>query len=113
MKLAIPTNDRLTLSHDFGQAKGFLILTLELGEIIREEMRWNKLSDILCSADGFLTPIGDCQAVMVNDIGRTFERLVIAQNKEIIRTRESIITNAYVHYLEHTLREKANTCCCP
>lgn len=113
MKIAIPTNDGLTLSADFGQAKGFLILTSELGEITGEELKWNRLSDTLCSSDGFLTPILDCDAVIVREIGPTNKRLVEEQNIEIIRTSESIITNAWVHYLENTLRKEANTCCCP
>jgi predicted Fe-Mo cluster-binding NifX family protein len=113
MKIAIPTNDGLTLSPDFGQAKGFLILTLGLGEIIQEEMRWNKLSDMLCSSGGFLEPVSDCQVIMVNNIGPTFKELLSGQKKEIIHTRESIITNAYVHYLENTLSKETNTCCCP
>ena len=113
MKIAIPTNDGLTISPDFGQAKGFLVLTLELGEIVKEEMRWNMLSDMLCSSDGLLHPINDCQVALVNDIGPALTRLVTGQKTEIIRTQESIITNAYVHYLENTLRKEANTCCCP
>jgi hypothetical protein len=113
MKIAIPTNDGLTISPDFGQAKGYLVLTLQLGEIVEEEMRWNRLSDILCSDDGLLHPINDCQVALVNDIGPAFARLVTGQKTEIIRTGETIITNAYVHYLENILRKEANTCCCP
>ncbi|MDP1623533.1 MAG: hypothetical protein Q8M08_14470 [Bacteroidales bacterium] len=113
MKMAIPTNDGLTISSDFGQARGFLVLTIELGEIIQEEMRWNKLSDILCSPDGLLYPITDCQVVMVNNIKSGLEKLVSGQKTEIVHTRESIITNAYIQYLNNTLRKGANTCCCP
>jgi predicted Fe-Mo cluster-binding NifX family protein len=113
MKIAIPTNDGLTISPDFGQAKGFLILTSELGVISSEELRWNKLSDILCSEDGYLSPITDCQVVMVNKIGPTFSGLITGQKKEIVSTDDSIITNAYIHYLENTLQKEANTCCCP
>jgi predicted Fe-Mo cluster-binding NifX family protein len=113
MKIAIPTSDGLTLSANFGQAKGFLILTLELGEIVKEEMRWNKLSDILCSPDGILNPITDCQAVMANHVGNTVEGLLTGRNIDIFHTTESIITNAYVHFLESKVRKEANTCCCP
>jgi len=113
MKIAIPTNDGLTLSPEFGQAKGFLVLTLELGTLINEEIRWNLLSDLLCSSDGILNPIADCQVVLVNNIGPLFSKLVSAQKKEIVRTEESIITNAYNHYLNTTLYNETNTCCCP
>ena len=113
MKIAIPTNDGLTVSSEFGHAKGFLVMSLELGEIIQEEMRWNKLSDIICSSDGIFSIISDCQAVMVENMGPSFLKIAARHNKEIIRTHEPIITNAYIHYLENTLRKETNTCCCP
>ncbi len=113
MKIAIPTNDGLTLSSTFGQARGFLILSVELGEIIQEEMRWNKLSDILCSPDGLLDPIKDCEVIMTKNVGPSMTKHIAAQNKEIILTGETFITNAYVHFLENRYRQEANTCCCP
>lgn len=42
-KIAIPTNDGKTISRHFGQASAFLILTLDNGEIIEQELR--ELSD--------------------------------------------------------------------
>ena len=109
MKIAIPTNDGLTITPDFGKAKGFLILTVELGEITREEMRWNSLNP----SDEFLAPINDCGAFIVNDIDPVFHGILSARQKEVIRTRELFITNAYVHFLENRLHKEANTCCCP
>jgi predicted Fe-Mo cluster-binding NifX family protein len=113
MKIAVPTNDGLNLTPDFGQARGFLILNVELGEITGEEMRWNKLSDIICSSDGLLQPIRDCQVVMVNGIGANCSALLSGKKIEVFHTKESIITNAYVHYLHSNLQREANTCCCP
>jgi predicted Fe-Mo cluster-binding NifX family protein len=113
MKIAIPTNDGLSLCNDFGQAKGFLVLTVQLGEITREELRWNKLSDILCSPDGLLVNCHDCDAVMANRIGAGLSNLLAQKHTEIIKTTEEIITNAYIHYLDDSSRKEVNTCCCP
>ncbi|MCX6305211.1 MAG: hypothetical protein NT040_09590 [Bacteroidetes bacterium] len=113
MKIAIPSNDGLMLCHDFGHSRGFLVLTVELGEIIREEMRWNKLSDILCSDDGLLAPIHDCQIVLADAIGNSSKALLAGKNIAVTHTSESIITNAFLQYKENTLRREANTCCCP
>lgn len=113
MKIAFPTNDGLSFCSDFSQSKAFLILTCELGEITGEEMRWNKTNDVIFNSDLFLTPINDCQVVMANDIGPLFTGLLRGKKKDIVLTQESIITNAYVHYLENSLRKEANTCCCP
>jgi len=113
MKLAIPTNDGLTINPDFARAKGFLILTIELGSISKEEILWSTNNDNFRSAEGFPAAINDCQVVMVNDIGPIVNGLLHVQKKEVIRTSESIITNAYVQFMENTLLKKADTCCCP
>jgi hypothetical protein len=113
MKIAIPTNDGLSVSPNFKQARGFLILTLELGEIIREDLKWKTNKDIPGIDGGHLNPINDCQAVMVHDNDPAFFGVSTDIGKEIIRTRESIITNACMHFLENTFRNEANTCCCP
>ncbi len=39
IKIAIPTDDGITISRHFGQAKAFLIVTLEEGEITGQELR--------------------------------------------------------------------------
>ena len=113
MKIAIPTNDGLMICPGFGESKGFLVLTIELGEIIREEIRWHPQNDLLASS-GILFPlIGDCQIVMVNSLGPVSKELLSEHKIEIFQTRESIITNAYVHYQDEILTKEANTCCCP
>ena len=38
-KIAIPTNNGKTISAHFGQARAFLIITLDNGEIIEQELR--------------------------------------------------------------------------
>ena len=113
MKLAIPSDDGLAINPSLEKAKGFLILSIELGEIVTEQMRWNKLSDIICSSDGLLHPIRDCQYVLVNRVGPACQSLIMAHGIEILRTSESIITNAYIHIQEKILSREANTCCCP
>lgn len=39
IKIAIPTNDGKTISRHFGQAKAFLVVTLDNGEITDQELR--------------------------------------------------------------------------
>ena len=113
MKIAIPTNDGLTIYPDFGNARGFLVLTVELGEIANEEMRFNPFTTKYFSAPENLNSIHDCQSVILNNIGAGFHGLLHDLNKEIIRTKDTIITNACIHYLENNLRKESQTCCCP
>ncbi len=39
VKIAIPTNDGVTISRHFGQARAFLVITLDQGEIVDQELR--------------------------------------------------------------------------
>ncbi len=39
IKIAIPTDDGVTISRHFGQARAFLVVTMEEGEIIDQELR--------------------------------------------------------------------------
>lgn len=109
MKVAIPTNDGLTISQEFTQAQGFLVLTMELGRITSEELRWNSPAD----TPEFPSTVADCDTVLACNIGPATMQLMAERHKEIELTRDPIITNACIHYLEHTLRHASDTCCCP
>jgi predicted Fe-Mo cluster-binding NifX family protein len=113
MKIAVPTNDGLRMCPDFGQAGGYLVVNLELGEITQEEIRWNNLSDASLPSGGSIGSITDCQAVMADRITPEIVKSLSERHMEIISTHDPIITNAFVHYLEGDYRREANTCCCP
>jgi predicted Fe-Mo cluster-binding NifX family protein len=112
MKFAIPTNDGISVAYDFESAKGCLIITLVLGDIVHEDIRWK--SDVegaelnrLCSA------VSDCSLLLARSISTSSIKALQDKNITVIKTTDEIITNAIVHYMEHEYREAANTCCCP
>jgi len=113
MKLAIPTDDGLTLSDDIGSARGFLIINVQLGEIVHEELRWVKPLDNLRPPERFPDTLRDCQAVMVCNSGNSPSGVQKDTDLAVILTGETIITNAYIQFLNNSYREEANTCCCP
>lgn len=113
MKTAIPAYDGLTFTPGTGQASGFPVPALELGEVTQEERNWNKPGETFGFADGVVNPINDFRSVPMNNISSELMKMVAGQNKGIIRSGESIITNAYVHYPVNNLRKEANTCCHP
>jgi predicted Fe-Mo cluster-binding NifX family protein len=113
MKIAIPTDDGLTLSKQFSPALAYLVLTVELGEIVHQEMRRNKIVDPTISEFSTFNTIRDCGVVMVKSIGQGPEEILRSQQKEIITTGETIVTSAVMHYLGSSLRKEANSCCCP
>ena len=113
MKIAIPTNDGLNIEPVFEAARGILVITFELGEIVQEEMRWNKLQDMLTSGEGFFCTCRDCDDILVNSISDRFESVLTAKGKIVQHTKETIITRALVQYMQEQLRREPDYCCCP
>lgn len=113
MKTAIPTNDGIMVASSFELAKGFLVLTIELGQVVKEELIWNKAGYITESPDSYLNPINDCSTVLVETISDTLKMVLNRKGVTLIQSSDSIITNAILHYLENEVRKAADYCCCP
>jgi len=113
MKIAIPTQDGLHLTIDFGKADTFLIVTIQSGEVMDEELRKNRLNTYMEKKKGPLVLISDCTVVLVHKMDTVFCKLLQENHIEYIKTDENLITNAILRYLEHEYRKEANTCCCP
>jgi predicted Fe-Mo cluster-binding NifX family protein len=112
MKIAISTNDGLMTAPNFETSDGFLILTLIGGEIVKEEIR-RKNKPALDDFDQVFSQLSDCSSVIVREISESSQQIFMDKSTPVIRTKEEIITNVIVHYLEHEYREASNTCCCP
>jgi len=113
MKIAIPTVDGIRVARKFEHAKGFLVLTVITGEIQDEELRWNSQNDVPSSDDNLLDTVSDCSLVIVNEGSQGFLELLESKLIPFIHTREDIITNIIIHYLENECRKESNTLCCP
>jgi predicted Fe-Mo cluster-binding NifX family protein len=46
MKIAIPTDDGFTINQQLTPTKGFLVFTIQFGEVVEQEMRWNLNNEI-------------------------------------------------------------------
>ena len=112
MKIAIPTDDGINVAPDFDSAKGCLIITLTLNEIVQEDLRW-KTDNIGVSSDQLCSAISDCSILIIRRMNQTSKLTFLEKTVTIVQTTEKIITNAIVHYLEHEFLEASNTCCCP
>ncbi len=113
MKIAIPTEDGLTISQNFATAKEYLVSTIKLGEIVFQEVRLNPPGEIRASLERNYHGIEDCEKVIVREIDP--KEMVYLKNheKEIIKTREANITAALIKFLDFSAHEETNTCCCP
>jgi hypothetical protein len=109
MKIAVPTDDGIHITEE-SSARGFHVFTVELGEIADEEVRWvGKPSDPL-SAD-LHDMISDCSVLLVKNTEHK-----PSPRRDEIKTSVvtgSGITGIILDYLASTVRQEANTCCCP
>jgi predicted Fe-Mo cluster-binding NifX family protein len=113
MKAAIPTNDGIMMANYFEQAKGFLIFNIELGKVVKEELIWNKAGYVADSPDGFLAPVKECSAVFADSITDSLKTFLNNKGIDLIQSKDSIITNVIIHYLENEVGKAADYCCCP
>ena len=113
MKIAVPTQDGLRITTDFGLADSFLVVTIQAEEIVAEELRRNTLNTYFQKGKGPLALINDCSVVMVNKVDMAFCELIRDNHMECLQTEETLVTNAILHYLDHDYRKESNTCCSP
>ena len=99
IKIALPTDDGLTIRQQSICAKGFFVATIKSGIIVHQELRSNLLSEILTSEDGLFYNLVDCDLVIVRGIGTRDCEYLKTNNKEIVRTHEPMITKALKNYL--------------
>jgi predicted Fe-Mo cluster-binding NifX family protein len=112
MKIAISTNNGIRMAPAFETSRGFMVLTLKLGEIVEEEMRPFRNPGNEVSGD-LISQVSDCSTVIVRNITENSMQFLCENKIAVHRTKEEIITNVIVHYLEHQYREASNTCTCP
>ncbi len=113
MKIAFPTDDGITLSVDVNKSKGFLVLTVEGGEIQDEELRWINRGDIPATGKTMLNNLIDCSLIIVHVLSHGLPEYFKLQQIEVASTKEVIITKCIMEYLNTTLLRESNTCCSP
>ncbi|MEI8005268.1 MAG: NifB/NifX family molybdenum-iron cluster-binding protein [Bacteroidota bacterium] len=112
MKAAIPTNDGLMMASSFEEARGFLVLNIELGKVIKEEMIGSNAGRSSTAGNVF-DLLNDCTAVLTGNITDASKTILENRNISVIASQDSIITNVIMNYLGHEVGKVADTCCCP
>ena len=113
MKAAVPTNDGLMIASSFEEAKGFLILNIEMGKVTGEELVWNQVAYDKKAPQVYLSALKDCSAVLSLPVNGDLKTTMLSQGISMISSNERIIHNAIVNYLEHEVSRAADYCCCP
>lgn len=106
MKIAIPTDDGITISQHFGQAVYFKVLSLENNQVVSVEIR-KKATHIHGTppADGMhpgammIESISDCQVIISGGMGSPVYNRAIAAGLKVILTRQPDIDMAVRDFL--------------
>ncbi|MCX6245629.1 MAG: hypothetical protein NTU98_13125 [Bacteroidetes bacterium] len=104
MKIAIPTDDGSIVKSRFCRSRGFVVATVEKGEIVHSEMRWNLLSEMMTSTAGSSYNLHDCNVLLVNGSRIGYDYIQKAGKIMVIRTTAITVTAAFKDYL-NTLKK--------
>jgi hypothetical protein len=113
MKIAIPTEDGFTIHQEMSPVKGFLISTIQFGEIVQQDMRWILPHEFTASGQGYYKALEDCDKVIVREIEYEQSNYLQLHKMEVVPTTETIITKVLMQYLQDIMHKESNTCCCP
>jgi len=113
MKIAIPTDDGFTINLQSTPARGFLVTTIQFGEVVDQEMRWNLNSDIPAKEKESYHDLVDCDKVIARDIDINLTNFLQCHKINVIKTEEIIVTKILMQYLQTILQKESDTYCCP
>ena len=106
MKIAVPTDDGITISQHFGQAVTFKVMSLEDNQVVSAEIREKATHEHgTPSADGMhpgalmIESIADCQVLIAGGMGSPVYNRAIAAGLKVILTRQPDIDLAVRDFL--------------
>jgi len=121
MKIAVASDDALTIAAHFGRTRGFLIYETEEGEIKGREYRPNDFTGHaqglhLAGAHhnphgGILEALGDCRVVISHGMGRRLYDDLRNHGIEAFIVRERDADLAVKLYLEQKLKDDPESGC--
>lgn len=124
MRIAVPTNDGVSMSEHFGRSAGFLIFGVEDGRIATREMRSNQGQEChtgdhgaehACGAQGhggIAAMLSDCQFVLCAGMGQRAADALRANGISAILVQPAGSAEETVaSYLAGKLRPATGGCC--
>jgi predicted Fe-Mo cluster-binding NifX family protein len=113
MKIAIPSDDGFTIHQEKLPVKGFLVSTVQFGEVVQQDMRWIPSGENGASDKGNNAILDDCDTLIIRDMGSDQYDFLALHDIEIVKTEETIITNVLMQHIEKVMHKESNICCCP
>ncbi len=139
MKIAIPSNDGVTISAHFGRSKGFIIAEINDNQVISKNYLYNDFThhshahhnhnDINAhhhshehhnhndsdahhhSHDGVFEALKDCEAVISRGMGRLLYDELVSNNKTIFITNINDVDESLMEFIKGNLDNNPENCC--
>ncbi|MEN8250088.1 MAG: NifB/NifX family molybdenum-iron cluster-binding protein [Bacteroidota bacterium] len=124
MKIAIPSDDSVSISRHFGRTKGFVICNLENNKVLNQEYKENTFTGHAQglhhdpnhehgnhSHNGIFNAIGDCEVVIAGGMGQRLYKDFEARSIKVYVTRESTVDSALKLFIESELDNNPDDCC--
>jgi predicted Fe-Mo cluster-binding NifX family protein len=122
MKIAIPTDDRKTISSHFGRTAGFEIVELDGSKVVGTEYKKNTVTAHAGnrsmehpgghhSHEGIFRTLADCGIVIARGMGKRLYNDFLARDITVYVTSEEEVLPAVQAYIEGILEnDPDNTC---
>ncbi len=129
MKIAIPSNDKVTINKHFGRSKGFLVVEIQDKKVVNTEYKENNFTGHSHghshqhghnhehgeggghSHEGIFNAIGNCEVVISGGMGRRLYN-DFAQNKiDVYVTQEQNVEKAIQLFINNSLDHNSDKCC--
>ncbi len=124
MKIAIPTNDMVTISSHFGRSKGFLIVELKNNQIEKKEYVINTFTAHVKnknnhdehgnhnhSHQGIFNALGNSHVVIAKGMGHRLFNEFSENDIKVYITKETNIDNAVKLLVQGKLKPNKELCC--
>lgn len=107
MKVAIATDDKLTISHHFGRTLGFRVFEIKDNKIVGEEYRENIGKNNgqcgSCGHSSMIANIKDCDLVVCYGMGQGIYNDLVRHNIKAVITEEETVDNAIICLMKDDL----------
>jgi predicted Fe-Mo cluster-binding NifX family protein len=112
MKIAIASDDKITISHHFGRAKGFMIFDLANDKVLSEEYRENVGKSNgecgSCNHSLMINNIKDCELVISYGMGQHIYDDLSENNIKAVVTEEKTVKDALNKFIKNDLKNRTD-----
>lgn len=112
MKIAIPTNNLISIADDITKTSKIKVFHIEKNCITNEEIIDNNLKNDYKELPVFYKNI-QVTLIILNKINTQLEDELNKNSINVVCSKELLITNAITTYLKDSNLKESNFCCCP